>query len=107
LRIVLDDNEQSRQSSALLIRCLNRLLRRLRAGKPCARIRNLAEDVLFLLRDSFRRFDEIGNQVIPTLELVLDLSPLCLDGFFLADEPVVRTPRGHHRCREQQRNRYG
>ena len=75
LRIVLGHDQQPRQRAALLVGRLDRLLRRLRAGELGARLGDLPEDVTLLLRDALDRLHQVGNQVVPPLQLVLDLRP--------------------------------
>ena len=54
-----------------------------------------------MLRVALHGLDQIRNQIVAPLQLVLDLRPLRLDRFFLADEPVVRTA-GQRQRRERQ-----
>src|SRR6185503_13890961 len=93
LRVVFDDDQRSAECGALLVGGLDGLLGGLRAGHLRARIGNLPEHVLLLLRDPLRGLDEIRDEIVPALQLVFDLRPLRLDAFFLADEGVVRASR--------------
>jgi hypothetical protein len=101
LGIVLNHDQQAREGGALLVGGLNGLFRRSGPREPGARVRDLAEHVALLLRDAFDGLDEVGNEVVPPLELVFHLGPLRFDRLFLTDESVVRTPgdsssRHHH-----------
>src|SRR5262249_26422159 len=61
------------------------------AGHAGARVGDLAEHGLFLLRDALHRLDQVGNEVVAALEHVLDLRPRRLDRGARLDERVVPT----------------
>ena len=55
------------------------------------------KDILFLGGESFDRVDQIGNQIEPSLQLVLDLSPCTANILVQGDGLVVS---GHHTTTE-------
>src|SRR5204863_6883056 len=97
LRIVFDDGEQPSKGGALAIRRGNALLRRLRAQQLRTGVGDVLVDAFFVLRIAFHGFHEVRDEVVSTLQLVLDLRPLRFDRLFLADESVVGAAGQRHR----------
>ena len=102
LRIVLGDGEQAAERRRLLVGGGDRLLGRLRREQPRSRLGDLLEHAFFVAGVALHGFDEVGNQIVAPLQLVLDLRPLRLDRFFLADERVVRAAGQRKREQPQQ-----
>ena len=90
LRIVFDDREQPAERGRLLVGGLNRLFGRLGREQPRARIGDVLVDAFLVLRVSLDGLHQVRNEVVPALQLVLDLRPLRLDRLFLPDERVIR-----------------
>jgi hypothetical protein len=44
---------------------------------------------LLVFRVAFHRLDQVRNQIIPPLQLHIDLSPRLIDPISILDEPVV------------------
>src|SRR5262245_3857317 len=106
LRVVFGDQEQPAERSRLLVGSRNRFFRCLRGEQSRACVGDLREHTLFVLSVTLDGLDEIGNEVVAPLKLILDLRPLSLDRFFLADELVVRTAgqwQGSQQCDELDR----
>ena len=92
LRVVLDDGQQAAEGARLLVGRLDRFLRRLGRQQPRSRVGDVLEHALFVLRVALDGLDQVRNQVVAALQLVLDLRPLRLDRFFLADERLYEQP---------------
>ena len=67
-----------------------------------SRIGDVLEHAFFVRGVALHGFDQIGNQVVPPLQLVLDLRPLRLDRLVLADELVVRAAAERQRRKRQE-----
>ena len=63
------------------------------ASRRDSRVGDFLEHAFFVGRVALDGFNEVRDQIVAPLELVLDLRPLRLDRFLLADELVVRTAR--------------
>ncbi len=81
----------------LLVRRLDLFFRRLRVQQPRPRLRDGDEDVALLLRETFDRLDQVGNEIVPALQLYLHFRPRRLHRFFLTRELVVRAARDRAR----------
>src|SRR5450755_1930240 len=113
LRIILGHHKQSRQCAReFALRRLELLERRgivehLRRGLDAADlgagIGHPQQHILFLLRKTFHRIDEVGNQIGAALVLVDDLRPARLDLFVLRLNRVVAAI-GEAQCRQRRQH---
>jgi len=87
--VVLGHGEQRLQGLAEEVLRLGLVLHAGDIDGLLARLRDVLEDFPLVLQIPLRRVDEVGDQVVPTLELNVDLGPGVLHAVLQADEAVV------------------
>ena len=105
LRIVLDHGEQAAERRRLLVGRLDRLFGRLGREQPRARVGDVLVHAFLVLRVALDRFDQVRNQVVPALQLVLDLRPLRLDRLFLRRRTCCTSSRSAPTARRDRQQR--
>src|SRR6266542_529284 len=93
LWVVLRDGEQRAQRAAQLVLGLRSLLRRrggTRGDGARAGLGHFVENAALVRRVALHGLDEVGDQVVPSLQLDVDVGPGFAHALAQRDEPVVR-----------------